>query len=104
MAHVLGIDIGGSGVKGAPVDTATGQLLAERHKLPTPQPSTPKAIIEVAAQVAGAFDWTGPAGITFPGVVAGTASSGPQRTSIMAGSASMPSRTLAQVPSSPSPS
>jgi polyphosphate glucokinase len=71
MAHVLGIDIGGSGVKGAPVDTGTGQLIAERHKLPTPQPSTPKAVVEVAAEVARAFDWTGPAGITFPGVVAG---------------------------------
>src|SRR5277367_3796645 len=71
MAHVLGIDIGGTGVKGAPVDTATGQMMAERHKLPTPQPSTPKAVIEVAAQVVRAFDWTGPAGVTFPGVVAG---------------------------------
>ncbi len=70
MAHVLGIDIGGSGVKGAPVDTATGQLMAERQKLLTPQPSTPEAVVEVVAQVAGAFDWTGPAGITFPGVVA----------------------------------
>jgi polyphosphate glucokinase len=69
MAHVLGIDIGGSGVKGAPVDTATGQMLAERHKLLTPQPSTPKAVIDVAAQVARAFEWTGQAGITFPGVV-----------------------------------
>jgi polyphosphate glucokinase len=70
MAHVLGIDIGGSGVKGAPVDTATGQLMAERQKLPTPQPSTPEAVVEVVAQVASAFDWKGPAGITFPGVVA----------------------------------
>ncbi len=69
MAHVLGIDIGGSGVKGAPVDTATGQLLAERQKLLTPQPATPDAIAKVVAQLVKAFQWTGPLGITFPGVV-----------------------------------
>jgi polyphosphate glucokinase len=69
MAHVLGIDIGGSGVKAAPVDTATGQLMAERQKLATPQPSTPEAISKVVAQLVHAFQWTGPIGITFPGVV-----------------------------------
>ena len=40
--QVLGIDIGGSGIKGAPVDTETGELLAERYRIPTPQPSTPR--------------------------------------------------------------
>ena len=69
MAHVLGIDIGGSGVKAAPVDTATGQLMAERQKLATPQPATPEAIAKVVATACAAFEWTGPAGITFPGVV-----------------------------------
>jgi polyphosphate glucokinase len=69
MAHVLGIDIGGSGVKGAPVDTATGQLMAERQKLATPQPATPDAIAKVVAQLVRAFEWTGAVGITFPGVV-----------------------------------
>jgi polyphosphate glucokinase len=69
MAHVLGIDIGGSGVKAAPVDTSTGLLLAERHKLETPQPATPDAVAGVVAQLVTDFGWTGAAGITFPGVV-----------------------------------
>ena len=69
MAHVLGVDIGGSGVKAAPVDTVTGQLLAERQKLATPQPATPEAIAKVVAKIVRTFEWTGPAGVTFPGVV-----------------------------------
>ena len=67
--QVLGIDIGGSGIKGAPVDTAQGKLLAERVKLETPHPALPDAVAKTVAQVADAFSWTGPAGITFPGVV-----------------------------------
>jgi len=67
--QVLGIDIGGSGIKGAPVDTAQGKLLAERFKLETPHPALPDAVAKTVAQVADAFSWTGPAGITFPGVV-----------------------------------
>src|SRR5271166_1081091 len=69
MAHVLGIDIGGTGVKAAPVDTTTGQLTAERQKIATPQPATPEAVAKVVAQLVQAFGWTGPVGITFPGVV-----------------------------------
>jgi polyphosphate glucokinase len=69
VAHVLGIDIGGTGIKAAPVDTATGELTAERQKLATPRPSTPEAVVDVVAQLVRAFDWTGPAGVTFPGVV-----------------------------------
>jgi polyphosphate glucokinase len=69
MAHVLGIDIGGSGMKAAPVDTATGQFLADRQKLMTPQPATPEALAKVVEQLVRSFDWTGLAGITFPGVV-----------------------------------
>ncbi|GAB1821770.1 polyphosphate--glucose phosphotransferase [Herbidospora sp. RD11066] len=67
--NVLGIDIGGSGIKGAPVDTKTGELMAERLRIPTPQPATPKAIAEVVSLVVDHFKWTGPVGITFPGVV-----------------------------------
>jgi polyphosphate glucokinase len=67
--QVLGIDIGGSGIKGAPVDTAQGKLLAERVKLETPHPALPDPVAKTVAQVAEAFSWTGPAGITFPGVV-----------------------------------
>jgi polyphosphate glucokinase len=69
MAHVLGIDIGGTGVKAAPVDTSTGVLLTERRKLDTPHPATPEAVTEVVAQLVRDFHWTGKAGLTFPGVV-----------------------------------
>jgi polyphosphate glucokinase len=69
MAQVLGIDIGGSGIKGAPVDVATGKLIAERVKLATPRPAEPAAVADVVGQLAREFSWTGPAGITFPGVV-----------------------------------
>ncbi len=69
MAQVLGIDIGGSGIKGAPVDVATGKLMAERVKLATPRPAKPDAVADVVRELAREFSWTGPAGITFPGVV-----------------------------------
>lgn len=65
----LGIDIGGSGIKGAPVDTVTGEPTAERFRLETPRPAAPKAVAEVVGEVAAHFDWTGPVGVTFPGVV-----------------------------------
>jgi polyphosphate glucokinase len=68
--QALGIDIGGTGIKGAPVDVDTGQLLAERKKIATPHPATPDAVTEVVKEVAQSFDWTGPIGATFPGVVA----------------------------------
>lgn len=67
--HVFGLDIGGSGIKGAPVDTATGQLLGERFRIPTPQPATPDAMIATAAEVVAHFDWHGPVGCGFPAVV-----------------------------------
>ena len=65
----LGIDIGGTGIKGAPVDTTTGELTAPRHRIPTPQPATPDAVADVVGDVAREFDWTGPIGVTFPAVV-----------------------------------
>lgn len=67
--QILGIDIGGSGVKGAPVDTETGEPVVERHRIETPHPSTPKAVAETVGQVAQHFSWSGPVGVTFPGVV-----------------------------------
>jgi polyphosphate glucokinase len=67
--HALGIDIGGSGIKAAPVDTATGKLLAPRQKFSTPRPAVPDAMADVVKQLNTAFDWSGPVGITFPGVV-----------------------------------
>jgi polyphosphate glucokinase len=69
MTTVLGIDIGGTGIKGAPVDTRSGRLLADRHRILTPHPATPDAVTEVVAELAKFFDWTGPTGATFPAVV-----------------------------------
>ncbi|MFG2077783.1 polyphosphate glucokinase [Nonomuraea maritima] len=67
--NVLGIDIGGSGIKGAPVDTKTGELVADRLRIATPEPSEPDAVAEVVAEILRHFSWDGPVGITFPGVV-----------------------------------
>ena len=66
---ILGIDIGGSGVKGAPVDTVRAELLAERHRVPTPQPSDVGSVMEAVAEVAGRFHGWDRVGVTFPGVV-----------------------------------
>jgi polyphosphate glucokinase len=68
---VLGIDIGGSSLKGAPVDTRTGQLLAERHRIETPTRLTPAEMGSSIARMAAHFDWKGPVGVGFPGVVQG---------------------------------
>jgi polyphosphate glucokinase len=67
--QVLGIDIGGSGIKAAPVDVTTGKLVAARVKVLTPHPAVPGAVADVVQDLAKGFGWTGPAGITFPGVV-----------------------------------
>jgi polyphosphate glucokinase len=69
--EILGIDIGGSGLKGAPVDLDRGELLTERVRIETPQPAKPKAVAGVFAQVAAAFDWKGPIGVGFPGIMRG---------------------------------
>jgi polyphosphate glucokinase len=69
MAHALGVDIGGSGIKAAPVDLSTGALTAERVKLDTPHPSLPAAVAAVVHELVRGFAWTGPVGVTFPGVV-----------------------------------
>jgi polyphosphate glucokinase len=65
----FGIDVGGSGIKGAVVDLNTGQLVGDRIKLLTPQPATPSAVAKTIAEVVKAFEWTGPLGVTYPGVV-----------------------------------
>lgn len=65
----FGVDVGGSGVKGGIVDLDTGKLIGERFKLLTPQPATPEAIAETVAEVVRHFGWTGPLGVTYPGVV-----------------------------------
>ena len=68
----LGIDIGGSGIKGAPVDLGAGQLKAERVRIDTPQPSTPDAVADVVAQIVTGFGraaGTRAVGVTFPAVI-----------------------------------
>ncbi|GGZ77384.1 polyphosphate glucokinase [Streptomyces subrutilus] len=67
--QIMGVDIGGSGIKGAPVDLDRGDLAQERHKVLTPQPATPDGVAGCVAEVVRAFSWTGPVGVTFPGVV-----------------------------------
>jgi polyphosphate glucokinase len=67
--EVLGIDIGGSGIKGAPVDIEKGVLTQERFRIPTPEPSTPDAVGDVVAEIVKHFNWKGPVGCTFPAIV-----------------------------------
>ncbi len=67
--QILGIDIGGSGIKGAPVEVKRGVLAAERYRIPTPQPSTPDAVADTVAKIVKHFRWKGPVGCTFPSVV-----------------------------------
>jgi polyphosphate glucokinase len=64
--HILGIDVGGSGIKGAPVDIATGTLLAERLRIKTPMGAEPQPVADIVAEIARSFDWKGPIGIGFP--------------------------------------
>ncbi len=69
--QIFGVDIGGSGIKGAPVDLDRGDLAEERYKVLTPHPATPDAVADGVKEVVDHFGWTGPVGITFPGVVTG---------------------------------
>ncbi|MFF0791050.1 polyphosphate--glucose phosphotransferase [Streptomyces spiralis] len=71
--QIFGVDIGGSGIKGAPVDLGKGDLAQERFKVLTPHPATPDAVADGVKQVVDHFGWTGPVGLTFPGVVTGGA-------------------------------
>lgn len=66
---VLGIDIGGSGIKGAPVDIKTGKLLEERHRIPTPDPSSPQKVAKTIKELVKHFKWEGLIGCGFPAVV-----------------------------------
>ncbi|MFD7132689.1 polyphosphate--glucose phosphotransferase [Streptomyces sp. NPDC059894] len=69
--QIFGVDIGGSGIKGAPVDLDQGDLAQERCKVLTPHPATPESVADGVKQVVDHFGWTGPVGLTFPGVVTG---------------------------------
>jgi polyphosphate glucokinase len=64
--EILGIDIGGSGIKGAPVNIDTGEILAPRIRIPTPTPARPQPMAEAVGQIARSFNWQGPIGCGFP--------------------------------------
>jgi len=63
---VLGIDIGGTGIKGAIVDTKIGELVSERHRIATPKPATPENVAETIKKIVEHFDWKGKVGCGFP--------------------------------------
>lgn len=63
---ILGIDVGGSGIKGAIVDTDKGTMVTERHRFPTPRPAKPEPVVETIARTVKHFDWKGPVGCGFP--------------------------------------
>ncbi len=67
--QILGVDIGGTGIKAAPVDMTTGMLVAGRVKLATPQPAEPDALAAIVRELVTGFGWKGPVGIAFPGVI-----------------------------------
>jgi polyphosphate glucokinase len=65
----FGIDIGGTGIKGAPVDLDKGELADDRFRIETPQPATPDGVCATVGKVVEHFGWTGPVGCTFPAIV-----------------------------------
>lgn len=67
--HILGIDIGGSGIKGAIVDAETGEMITDRYRLKTPSGAKPADVAEVVGKVARHYEWTGPIGCTFPAII-----------------------------------
>ena len=67
--EILGIDIGASGIKGAPVDTRSGEMTAKRIRVPTPEGAKPEAVSEVVGQLVSRFRWSGPVGCGFPAAV-----------------------------------
>ena len=69
--EILGIDIGGSGIKGAPIDVDAAALTAQHHRLRTPQPATPAAVADTVVQLVRHFRWKGPIGCAFPAVIKG---------------------------------
>ena len=67
--EVLGIDIGGSGIKGAIVNSLTGEMLTKRFRIPTPPSRKPKEMAQVVAEIVKHFDYKGPVGCGFPTVI-----------------------------------
>lgn len=71
MEQVLGVDIGGTGMKGALIDINTGEMMTERFRLSTPSPATPKAMAETFKGIIEHFEYQGPIGCGFPAVIKG---------------------------------
>jgi len=67
--ELLGIDIGGSGIKGAIINTETGGLISERHRIPTPESATPESISKVVKELIEHFNWKAAVGCSFPSIV-----------------------------------
>ncbi|WP_373517081.1 polyphosphate--glucose phosphotransferase [Pricia sp.] len=67
--EVLGIDVGGSGMKGGIVNTETGEMISERHRIPTPESRKPEEMAEVIAEIVKHFDYKGKVGCGFPTVI-----------------------------------
>ena len=67
--EILGIDIGGTGIKGAIVDTKKGELITDRHRIPTPQPATPDAVLDTVVELVKEFKWKGMIGCGFPAAI-----------------------------------
>ncbi len=68
-SSILGIDIGGTGTKGAIVNVKTGEILTKRLRFPTPQPATPPRVAGVIRKIKNDLNWKGPIGCGFPAVV-----------------------------------
>ena len=69
MTTVFGVDVGGSGIKGAPVDVEKGHLLTDRLRIPTPKPATPDAVFTTIEEILDQSEWDGPLGVCIPAVV-----------------------------------
>lgn len=67
--EILGVDIGGTGIKGAIVDTEKGELISERKRIETPKPATPAAVAATLKQLVDHFNWKGPIGCGFPATI-----------------------------------
>ena len=104
--QILGVDIGGTGIKAAPVDMTTGMLVAGRVKLATPQPAEPDALAAIVRELVTGFGWKGPVGIAFlvipsvitPGKAMPTGSRGRRPTSTRPGSGWPPGPSSARPP------
>lgn len=67
--QILGVDVGGTGIKSAIVETATGELVSERQRMATPQPATPEAVAAALGEVIAQLGWQGPVGLGFPAAI-----------------------------------